>query len=882
MNKPIRLLAAVILLCTLFACGDRAEPEAVSTAAQTSAAADPFRLADNVRPVAQQLTLHIDPEATDYKGSTTISVEVAEPAAEIRLHAQDMQIDSLVLTKAGAALPVSHAAGEHGLLLLESDQVFSPGLYELQIEFSNNFNDNGVGINRTEQEGRHYIFSQFEAIYARQAFPCFDEPGFKFPWQLTMVVPQNSVAISNTPQQSVSELDGWKTVSFAATPALPSYLIAVAAGPFEMVPIEGMSIPANVVVPQGKSALADYAVETTPALLDFLEDYFGEPYPFEKLDLIATNQAFSGAMEHPGAITYSDFLLLLDENASAAQKSTLIKVTAHELAHQWFGNLVTMQWWNDLWLNESFADWMGDKTAAAVHPDMATDIPELRNLFVVMDSDASATTKPIRHDFKSTDNFEDGVFLAYYKGKSMLDMFEAAVGPQIFRDGVVRYLRKYSRGNATAGDLWAEINAGAEFDLVAGLSGFVNQAGIPLVSVTATGDGRFEFAQSRLMLEAESDDHSQWIIPLRYRYLSGDRVQTAELLLDSPSETIDIGADVKWILPSADQRGYYRWSIPDAMLVELGRDATANLNVRERMGLLTNLWALLVANKLDGGTYLAAMRGMSSDPDPSVIQALLDQLTNVENTLITPELREPLAGFVQELLLPTMDRIGSSTIAGEDSAVTALRAQVLLWLADYGDNADARKVVDTIASQYVAGDIPGTDLAAVALRTAARWGSTATFDAYREHFEPLLESSPGERRNYVRALGAFREPEVLQQVLAYLLEGSLQPVDTMTVLARLAQWEDTVPTLRQWAMQNDARLRELLPANSMARAPGILTTCSTEGLDTLAEFYGAPERFVPGIEGEIREAVGAAQECAALRQRALPAVQAFFSDQAAM
>jgi alanyl aminopeptidase len=863
-------MLAGILALVLAACAADKEPT-------TPDNADPFRLSPGIRPVAQTLTLHIDPENTDYSGATTIAVQLAEESASIRLHAKDMQITSLSLVANDRAIEVTHESGEHGLLTIASAEPFAPGDYKLQIAFSNNFNDDGVGINRTEQEGQHYIFSQFEAIDARQAFPCFDEPGFKFPWQMTMVVPTGVTPITNAPVVSVTEKDGQQTVVFDTTPALPSYLIAVAVGPFEFVPIEGMSVPGNVVVPQGKSHLAATAVETTPPLLAFLEDYFGEPYPFKKLDLIATNQAFSGAMEHPGAITYSDFFLLLDENASAAQKSLLIKITAHELAHQWFGNLVTMQWWDDLWLNESFADWMGDKTAVAVYPDFAIELPELRSLFRVMDMDARATTKPIRHDFKSTDNFEDGVVLSYYKGKAVLGMFEEAVGADVFRDGVVRYLRKYSRGNAAADDLWAEINAGAEFDLAGGLAGFVNQPGIPLLSVTDKGEGRFEFGQSRLLPGAESGDASRWVLPMQYKYALGDRVVTAALVVDDPVELVQLDADVAWILPSADQRGYYRWSIPDEMLLRLGADAATHLNVRERMGLLTNLWALLAADKLDGDTYLGAMHGVANDSDPAVINALLDQLGNVQATLITPELREPFAGFLRELLSPTLARIGTDSVPGEDSAVTELRAQVLLWLADYGRDQAARALITSLADQYVAGDIPATDLAAVALRTAARWGTSETFEAYRERFEPLLETSPGDRRNFVRAIGSFRDPEVVQQVLDYALSGKLQPVDISTVLARLAGWEDNLPLLLDWAMENDARLRERLPGGSMADAPAMLCGCSTDNLETIAGFYGAKERFVAGIDGEIEAALANARECATLRQRELDSVRSFLS-----
>jgi len=868
MNMRFRSALIIIGAIALVACN----PAQESPAPEIND--DPFRLASNVAPIAQQLTLNIDPKQTDYSGATTITIEVASEAPEIRLHAQDMQITSLTLSTADGMLDVTHESGEHGLLIISAPRAFAAGVYELQIDFSNDFNTDGTAINRTEQEGRHYIFSQFEAIDARQAFPCFDEPGFKFPWQLTMTVPSDVTPITNTPEASVTEDGSQKTVVFDTTPPLPSYLIAVAVGPFETVPIEGMSIPGRVVVPYGKTHLAAAAVETTPPLLAFLEDYFGEPYPFKKLDLIATNQGFSGAMEHPGAITYSDFFLLLDDTASAGQRTTLIKITAHELAHQWFGNLVTMQWWNDLWLNESFADWMGDKTAEAVYPDFSVDLPELRTLFDVMDMDARSTTKPIRHDFKSTDNFGDGIFLSYYKGKSVIGMFEKAAGSEIFRDGVIRYLRKYSRSNAQAADLWAEINAGAEFDLAGGLALYIDQPGIPLVAVTVLGDGRFEFSQSRIQAgvgAAETDE--EWVIPLSYKYLSGDRVKTADLVIDGPSEIVELDPDVEWILPNTDQRGYYRWSIPDDMLARLGGDAVSHLNVRERMGFLTNLWALLASDKLDGDGYLAAMRGIASDTDPDVINALLDQLEIVHETFITPELRTPFATFVREILTPTLDRIGTEAIAGEPNSVSSLRPQVLRRLADYGHDEQARAVISASTQKYLAGEIPMSNLVRVALYTEAGWGGPELFEAYRERFEAA--ASPGERRSFVIAIGSFRDPVVVEQVLGYILNGSLGANDARTLLRDLSDWTDNNAMLLAWAMQHDAELRGVVSEGSMANLPGQLMMCSTENLEMIREFYSAPERDVSGIEDELAEEVAEKTECANFRQREIDSVRAY-------
>ena len=872
--KP-KTWAAFGLALLLIACGadDAVEPQ--QDAVVQEPASDPYRLASNVAPIAQQLSLNIDPQQTDYFGSTTIHIEVASQSADIRLHAQDMEITSLRLSSGDSELEVSHESGEHGILIISASSPFAAGTYELYIEFNNDFNSDGVGISRTEIDGEHYIFSQFEAIDARRAFPCFDEPGFKFPWQLTMTVPKDVTPITNTPEVSVTEQGDSKTVVFDTTPPLSSYLIAVVVGPYELVPIDGMSIPGRVAVPRGKTHLAAAAVETTPPILAYLEDYFGQPYPFKKLDLVAVNLPFPGAMEHPGAITYSDFFLLLDENASASDRSTLIKITAHEIAHQWFGNLVTMQWWNDLWLNESFADWMGDKAAHAVYPDFSGELSELRTQFRVMNGDGEASTKPIRHDFKATDNFQDGIFLSYYKGKAVLGMFEEAVGTEIFRDGVIRYLRKHSRQNAQAADLWAEINAGAEFDLATGIASFIDQPGMPLVTVTDLGGGRFEFAQSRIVTGGAEIEQA-WIIPLSYRYSAGDSVKTAQLVIDEASEIVDIAGDVEWILPNADQRGYFRWSIPDEMLEQLGEDAGTHLNVRERMGLLTNLWSLLAADKLDGGDYLAAMQSLSSDTDADVLRALVSELTDLRRIFITPDLQSQFAVYLREMFEPVLDSLGSSPLPGDSNAIEGLRPQILLWLSVYGQDDHARAVVANTVDQYLAGETPMSEAVDVALRSMPRWSGSELFAIYSERI--AASKSPAERRSFVVALGSFREPEVVSEVLDYVLDSeALRAGEIATVLGRLFAAEENNAMLLQWAMQHDADLRASLSDGQMVGVPGLLMTCSVDTLDVIVDFYAAPERFVGGIEGELEDEVAEKTACAAFRQREQASVREFLN-----
>ncbi len=341
-------------------------------------AADLVRLGSDVVPTAEAVSLTADPRSDDYSGSVVVDLQVKKATPTFRFHAEDMTLASLKLTKGNKAVDVTHAKGEDGTVLVTAAKPLQPGKYTLSIDFTNKYNRQAVGLYKmTVKDGTPYLFTQFEAIDARRAFPCWDEPGFKIPYELTLNIPEQYDAVSNTTVASESKSGGRKVIRFARTKPLPSYLIAVAVGEFESTPIEGMSVPGRVIAPKGQGRLTKLAAEITPPLLAALEKYFGSKHPFEKVDLIAVPEYWAGAMENPGAITYRDTVLLLDPAvATPAQRQNLIRVTAHELAHMWFGDLVTMEWWDDLWLNESFADWMGDKITDQVHPELGHAITE--------------------------------------------------------------------------------------------------------------------------------------------------------------------------------------------------------------------------------------------------------------------------------------------------------------------------------------------------------------------------------------------------------------------------------------------------------------------------------------------------------------------------
>ncbi len=477
-----------------------------SAVATTPPSAASLRLGHDVVPTFQEVRLELDATKTDYTGNVAIDLDVTTATRAFRLHAEQMAVTRTSLTMQQAdgtwsEVGATATPGEHGLLSVSAERSLEPGKYRLTLDFTNDFNTRATSLYRLESGGEAYTFTQFEADDAREAFPCFDEPSFKIPWQMTLVVPESHLAIANTPIVQETVTDGRKTVTFARTKPLASYFLALATGPLETIPIDGLSVPGRIVTTKGQSHLAAEAARITPPLLSALEAYFGRPYPYEKLDLLAVPEFWPGAMENAGAITFADRVLLVDPStANTSRRKTLVSVTAHELAHMWFGDLVTMEWWDDLWLNESFASWMGEKITHQVYPEFGTDLTLVQDADEAMRTDGRLTSRAIRQPVSSLNNLlQSADVLAYNKGQAVLGMFEGWTGEETFRQGVRDYLSAHAWENATAQDLWDALSKASGKGVSAAMATFLDQPGMPLVTVELLAGGRVRLSQERFL-----------------------------------------------------------------------------------------------------------------------------------------------------------------------------------------------------------------------------------------------------------------------------------------------------------------------------------------------------------------------------------------------
>jgi alanyl aminopeptidase len=867
-----RVLVSLLCGLVVVAAGCRA-PEDGGGDASPKGALD----GNPVRPTAQSVELRIDPDVPAYTGSVSISLEVSETTPMIQFHAEEMTFERVELQGSGGTIALETEEGEDGLITATADADIAAGDYTLEIDFSNEYDTRAVGLYRVEHEGHGYLFSQMQAVDARKAFPCWDEPLFKIPFRLTLSVPQGQEVITNTPLESESAADGWTTRVFAESKPMPTYLIAIAAGPLDSVPITGLSVPGSIYTVKGQSHLAKTAVEVTPAILEAMEDYFGRPYPYRKLDFVAIPEFWPGAMENVGLVTYADSLLLIDpENSSVAQRRSLAAVTAHELAHMWFGDLVTMEWWDDLWLNESFASWLGDKVTHDLYPHYKINVSSVRGTNGAMNADTRPSTKPVRKEVITPAQIMEDLGLAYSKGQAVLEMTEQWIGEEDFRKGVVAYINEHEWGSAEGADLWNALSEASGQDVASVMSSFLDQSGVPLIEVDLADDGQVKVTQRRFLNHGVEAPDQQWTVPVRLSYGSGGSSETAEMLLDSPETTFRLAETetIDWVMPNASAASYYRWQLPKDELMALARDAEHAMDPRERVAFLGNTTALLDAGVIGGDEYLEVLNAFAHDPDPEVVSTLLSGLGKVKGAFVPDDQLDTFAVYVRRTLGPALERFGLEKREGEDETVAIFRPRLIAWLGEEGQSEEVRAYATSLAKAYLR-DPRSVDpaLAGISLRIAALAGDRTLFETYRERFENA--KSPVERRRFLGVLGSFPDTAIQDEALRYALEGPIRPTEIFGIPGSLPDTEASTDRLFDWLTENYEAVSSKLPPDFRSMLVNIGGGCTTDRLEAAREFFMDPARKVDGTEAQLQKVTDRVNDCVGLREREGAAVAAY-------
>ena len=849
------------------------------------ATADSGRLSRDVVPTAESVRLVVDAAKPGYTGTVRIDLRVNAATDSFQLNARKLRIETASLSGKGAAIPVTGAGALNERVTFRAAAPLAPGDYTLEIGFSNDFNTRAVSLYRLETGGEAYTFTQFEADDAREAFPCWDEPEFKIPWRLTLVVPERHLAISNTPVERETASGGQKTVEFRQTRPLPSYLLAIATGPLDTVSVPGMSVPARIVAVKGAGAMTAEAVRMTPPILSALEKYFGRPYPYEKLDQIAVPEFWPGAMENAGAVTFADRILLMDPRAvSVQQRRRLAEVMAHELSHMWFGDLVTMKWWDDLWLNESFASWLGDKITNQVYPEFNIPVRELEGRERAYTTDARLSTRAIRQPVTASINLNQlADELAYQKGEAVLGMFERWIGPETFRKGVIEYLGAHEWGSTEASDLWQALSKAAGKDVGSAMATFLDQPGVPLVSAEPLAGGRVRLRQRRFLnYGTPGPPPTLWQIPVTLRFSDGKKTYTQSLLLTDSVRTVTLHPAVRptWLHPDAGERGYYRWSLPSERLQTLAAGASRTLDSRERVGYVGNLAALLDAGAVHGDEFLQVLNHFAEDRDPDVVAAVAGGLFQVKFAFVTPELSDRFASYVRKTLGPALARVGVEPRPGEPPSITSLRPTLLGWLGDDGRDPTVLAWARKAATAYLAD--PSTldpSLVEAMLRLAAIQSDAALYDTCRARFESTR--SPIDRSRYLTALSFFRDSALVERTLRYALEGPLRPQELRTATFGIASYPPYQDRLYAWVEKNYAKIASRIPPEQVAFMPFYASGCSAQRLEAARVFFSQPEHSAMGTEKTLAKVTDQVGDCIGLREREGAAVADYLLEFAA-
>ena len=743
------------------------------------------RLTDASVPIAARLRIEVAPGSDSFRGKIAIRIDVAQPLHTLWLHNKGLTIESARYESQSEIfrLVEQDAPGREELLGLQIADKLSgdipAGSGTITIRFSGKFGDM-QGLFRQKHKREWYAYTDFEATDARAAFPCYDDPRFKIPWDIELAVPTDQLAFANTPEISRSNWPGAKTrlFKFATTPKLPSYLVAFAAGPFEFIEGTAAGIPLRIIAPIGQAEKGRFVLNATDQWLRYLESYLGMSTPFRKLDFIAVPR-FGGAMENPGLVTFSAGILLTGENASAERLRRAAGVTTHELAHLWFGDSLTPHYWNDLWLNEAFATWLSDKAMADWQPKQAREVLRIADKSTAFPIDHSETGRRVREPIKTPEDIRNAFdAITYRKGGALLTMLEAWLGEDMMQQAVRNYLRTYLGSTVRAQDLIRSVQRTTKNEHIAGFfDSFLNQTGIPLVSATLQC-GRHPsllLRQKRyLPLGATSDTMDRhWDLPVCYRYPDNDGRVIRECTMITEQSTqvrLKSASCPKWVHPNDRESGYYHYTLTPSSFSALYSQGT--LDPRELQGFLHSVTASLRGGGLQLGEALRILAPMSTNRSLEVQSILISLLYDISRSVVGPEERPVFAVLVRDWYGTTLSSLGITSEPGESNRDALLRSELLQLVADLGQDEALKKRVRTLVSGWLNNqEMIRPILLHSWLVVAALDGDEALINHYRS---VQAETSI---RPYSILLStsqlAFRDPKLFEAALARNLENGL-------------------------------------------------------------------------------------------------------------
>jgi puromycin-sensitive aminopeptidase len=850
---------------------------------------DPYRLPRTAVPSRYDIRLEPDFTTLTFRGQETVALEVTEPISEIVLNAIELAIDSASLENDRGetirATATMEESTERCRLALGSPA--ARGRWRLRLTFRGTLNDKLRGFYRSVYKdpsgvSRTMAATQFEATDARRAFPCWDEPSFKGVFAVTLAIDPTLTAVSNTAIVSETSDNGRKVVRFADSIVMSTYLVAFVVGELEAtdaVPVG--RTPLKVWCVPGKKRLARFGQDIGAASLAFFEDYYGLPYPGDKLDLLAIPDFAAGAMENLGAITFRETALLVDETAAShAELERVADVVAHENAHMWFGDLVTMTWWNGIWLNEAFATFMEMLAVDAWKPEWQRWTTFGVSRAAALSLDGLHSTRPIEFPVTSPRD-ADAMFdvLTYEKGASVLRMLEQYLGAVVFREGVRGYLMAHRFANADTGDLWAALGRASQQPIPAVMDGWIFRPGYPVVTVSRDPAGHLVLSQQRFNYLREplppgtAESEQPWQVPIQLRLYAGGRQSEERVLLAGREARLRVGAGAERVVANAGGHGFYRVRYAPDLLDALLQRVEALAPI-ERFNLVNDAWALAVAGLMPLAAYLDLTARFRDERDRNVWSVLLGSF-NTLNRILEPADRRRFEAFVRDRAAAAFEALGWTPRTGEDELTRQLRGDLVRALGVLGNDAgvQARAVEVYRAHLADSGTVDPNVLPAV-IAVLAHTGDAGRYEDFLRRFRSA--STPQEEQRYLYALAGFREPELIRQTLERAVNGEIRTQDAPFVVRSMLVSVDGRELAWDFVKQHWDTMDRLYPKHGMRRLAEGVTGLATPALEADVTRFFAEKK--PQFGGKVlAQYLEQLHVAVVLRQRETAALQGYLS-----
>ena len=883
-DMPLRITALLgLVLWVLAACTAR-EPVEPPVPPQLSTYAPIGKLPGNARPLAYDVHMHVDPREAAFYGDVTITVELDDEASGVWLHGDDIRVSSVEIS--APQTPDQKTSGtweevlETGVARIGFAKNFGPGIINVRIVYEADFDENLAGLFRVEDGDDAYALAKSESIQARRFLPGFDEPAYKAPFDILLTVPEGMTAISNAPTfEEVQEEDGMKSVRFARTRPLPTYLLSVAVGPFDIVDagvlppnsVRAEPIPLRGITRKGRAADIARAIEVTPPLMEIFEEEFRQPYPFKKLDIIAAPAWPSGATELAGAITYRESRILLNERSGPAAEAAMLRIHTHEIAHMWFGNLVTPPWWDDLWLKEAFATWGTPLSLELFQPEAGHGLDAVRRALSAMRLDSLAAVRAVREPIERNEDVRNAYdAITYSKGMAIIRMMDEYFGAEAFRPALGRYVEQYEDGVA---------DSPAFFDVIGQVSGeprlteafrsFVEQKGVPRIDITDVqnedGDLQFRVRQSRYVpLGSKIDGQPLWTIPVCAK-VAGRETPACQIIDTRDAVVRVLGAgDTAWIMPNARAQGYYRFNLPTEMWRALAADFD-KLSTGEQMSVVDSAFAMFEAGALDAEIVKLISEAASRADNRNVVTAPMSSLSRYVR-MVSGDERAVVQTYLMSLYEPPL--LDARRRSGDDAIL--LDGAITGFLAFTAEAQRYREETVSRARAYFGLD--GAPDSQALLSDEYRDAFTLFVQDGGEEAFTLLSSEVEARSDATftlaaaSALGSTRVPELAAIAREHVLEGKFGPREAYSIIAN----QMAEPLVREeawiWLQENYPSFLERIPRQWPRRTPGLFESfCDADRLSELEELFEQYGELAPGYEAALSQMRERLELCSALK-----------------